>query len=160
MSYNDFESMHSAPSSSGGESENEIGVKETTPLPASVHQSGSEDKEGFTVVSRKQRVPPIFIDESLNTPKLMKELSETANRTIHYLSIEILHLKLTSSTKLRLTSRSHTPPLLFKTTHPPLNAQTQNNPPYCFVIDSSLLPTSPPYSTNPNAAENHVFKFN
>ncbi|GFS75293.1 hypothetical protein NPIL_641531 [Nephila pilipes] len=40
------------------------------------HQRGSEDKEGFTVVSRKQRVPPIFIDESLNTPELLKELSK------------------------------------------------------------------------------------
>ncbi|GFU22346.1 hypothetical protein NPIL_664871 [Nephila pilipes] len=52
--------MHSALSSSGGESENEVGAKEATPLPASVHsvdkhQRGSEDKTGFTVVSRKWR---------------------------------------------------------------------------------------------------------
>ncbi|GFT46586.1 hypothetical protein NPIL_488011 [Nephila pilipes] len=58
---NDSESLHSTPSSSGGESENEIGVKEATALPASVHsvdehQSGSEEKDGFTNVSRK----PIF----------------------------------------------------------------------------------------------------
>ncbi|GFT96365.1 hypothetical protein NPIL_66451 [Nephila pilipes] len=64
-----------------GKSENDIGVKEATPLPESVHsidkhQRRLADKEGFTVVSKKQRVPPIFIKESLNTPEFLKELSK------------------------------------------------------------------------------------
>ncbi|GFS78206.1 hypothetical protein NPIL_338971 [Nephila pilipes] len=83
-----------------------------------------------------------------------------ANRIIHYPPIEILHLKLTSSSKLRLTPRFLTPPLLRKTTHPPLHAQTQNNPPYCFLIDSSLFRTSPPHPTSlryPNAAVKSYF---
>ncbi|GFT64606.1 hypothetical protein NPIL_533771 [Nephila pilipes] len=81
VSDNDSETMHSLSSSSRSEIENEISVKEATPLPASEHsvdrhQSGLKGKDGFTVVSRKERVPPVFIDESLNTPKFLKELSE------------------------------------------------------------------------------------
>ncbi|GFS70867.1 hypothetical protein NPIL_100381 [Nephila pilipes] len=73
--------MHSIPSSSSGESENEINANDAPPLLASVqsddkHESGSEDNDGFTVVIKKKRVPPIFIDESINTPELLKELSE------------------------------------------------------------------------------------
>ncbi|GFS63497.1 hypothetical protein NPIL_686621 [Nephila pilipes] len=81
-------------------------------------------------------------------------------RTLHYPPIEILHLKPTSSSKLHLTSRSHTPPLLRKITHPPLHSQTQKTPPYYFVIDSSFLPTSHPHPTNlrlPNAAVKSCF---
>ncbi|GFS38735.1 hypothetical protein NPIL_609421 [Nephila pilipes] len=60
VSDNDSDYMYSTPSSSVGESGNEIGVKEATPPPVSVlsdykHKSGSEDEEGFTVISRKRR---------------------------------------------------------------------------------------------------------
>ncbi|GFU25085.1 hypothetical protein NPIL_393751 [Nephila pilipes] len=68
---------------SESDSENEIGLKEATHPPASAHvhlvdkhKSRSEDEDRFAVVSRKQRVLPIFIDESLNTPELLKKLNE------------------------------------------------------------------------------------
>ncbi|GFS49874.1 uncharacterized protein NPIL_448221 [Nephila pilipes] len=101
------------------------------------------------------------IEEKLRELLSIFELldAKAANRTIHYLSIEIFHLKLASSSKLRLTSRTHTPPLLRKTTHPPLQAQTQNNPPYYFIIDSSFFPTSFPHPTSVRPPKSHVFKF-
>ncbi|GFU45179.1 hypothetical protein NPIL_458361 [Nephila pilipes] len=73
--------MHSASSLSVGERENEISVKEVISLLHPVlsddkHKSDSENEEGFTVVSRKQRTPSIFIDESLNIPESLKELKE------------------------------------------------------------------------------------
>ncbi|GFS93357.1 hypothetical protein NPIL_344311 [Nephila pilipes] len=50
--------MSSTLSLSGGKNENEMGVKEDTSPPAYKHlfdkQRGSEDKEGITVVNRKE----------------------------------------------------------------------------------------------------------
>ncbi|GFT77482.1 hypothetical protein NPIL_19641 [Nephila pilipes] len=110
VSGNDSESMHPAPSSSGGERENEIGVKEATPLPTfgNKHQSGLEDEEGFTVVSRKQRIPPIFIDESLNTPDLLKELSETIGSKVleRFVNLKFFRKLLMSTELNRITSLS------------------------------------------------------
>ncbi|GFU12880.1 integrase catalytic domain-containing protein [Nephila pilipes] len=80
----DVESMHSASSSS--EEESEIETKTSTkPETAQTEENNDSDTEnnnGFTVVTRKKRVPPIIIDESMNTPELLKELSEkTGNKT-------------------------------------------------------------------------------
>ncbi|GFS97618.1 hypothetical protein NPIL_446071 [Nephila pilipes] len=79
----DVESMHSASSSS--EEESEIETKTSTkPETAQTEENNDSDTEnnnGFTVVTRKKRVPPIIIDESMNTPELLKELSEkTGNK--------------------------------------------------------------------------------
>ncbi|GFS68605.1 hypothetical protein NPIL_137981, partial [Nephila pilipes] len=79
----DVESMHSASSSS--EEESEIETKTSTKLETAQNEenndSDTEKNNGFTVVTRKKRVPPIIIDESMNTPELLKELSEkTGNK--------------------------------------------------------------------------------
>ncbi|GFS92084.1 hypothetical protein NPIL_147571 [Nephila pilipes] len=79
----DVESTHSASSSS--EEESEIETKTSTkPETAQTEENNDSDTEnnnGFTVVTRKKRVPPIIIDESMNTPELLKELSEkTGNK--------------------------------------------------------------------------------
>ncbi|GFS40974.1 hypothetical protein NPIL_353561 [Nephila pilipes] len=61
----DFESMHSASSSS--EEESEIETKTSTKLETAQteenNDSDTENNNGFTVVTRKKRVPPIIIDE-------------------------------------------------------------------------------------------------
>ncbi|GFT26646.1 hypothetical protein NPIL_529491 [Nephila pilipes] len=80
----DVESMHSASSSS--EEESEIETKTSTKLETAQteenNDSDTENNNGFPVVTRKKRVPPIIIDESMNTPELLKELSEkTGNKT-------------------------------------------------------------------------------
>ncbi|GFT74972.1 hypothetical protein NPIL_640581 [Nephila pilipes] len=61
VSDNESEAIHSAPSSSGGESENEINANDATPLPASV-QSLTNLKAGRKIMmvllsSVKRRVP-------------------------------------------------------------------------------------------------------
>ncbi|GFT12511.1 hypothetical protein NPIL_470291 [Nephila pilipes] len=81
----DVESMHSASSSS--EEESEIETKTSTkPETAQTEENNDSDTEnnnGFTVVTREKRVPPIIIDESMNTPELLKELSEkTGNKVL------------------------------------------------------------------------------
>ncbi|GFS70475.1 hypothetical protein NPIL_692481 [Nephila pilipes] len=68
--------MHSAPSSSEEEREIETNTS-TKPETAQTEENNDSDIEnnnGFTVVTRKKRVPPIIIDESMNTPELLKEL--------------------------------------------------------------------------------------
>ncbi|GFU22971.1 hypothetical protein NPIL_269961 [Nephila pilipes] len=81
----DVESMHSAPSSSEEESEIETNTS-TKPKTAQTEENNDSDTEnnnGITVVTRKKRVPPIIIDESMNTPELLKELSEkTGNKVL------------------------------------------------------------------------------
>ncbi|GFS35855.1 chromatin complexes subunit BAP18 [Nephila pilipes] len=75
--------MHSASSSSEEESEIEtkISTKPETAQTEENNDSDTENNNGFTVVTRKKRVPPIIIDESMNTPELLKELSEkTGNK--------------------------------------------------------------------------------
>ncbi|GFU29350.1 hypothetical protein NPIL_353241 [Nephila pilipes] len=72
--------MNSSPLSSDYESKNDTVVTQTNPLPASVQAeenqaSETEDNNGFTVISKKKRVPPIFVNESVKTPNLLKELS-------------------------------------------------------------------------------------
>ncbi|GFS66557.1 hypothetical protein NPIL_53271 [Nephila pilipes] len=76
----DVESMHSAPSIAEEESEIETNSTNTSTKPETAqteenNDSDPENNNGFTVVTRK-RVPPIVIDESMNTPELLKELSE------------------------------------------------------------------------------------
>ncbi|GFT94969.1 hypothetical protein NPIL_569681 [Nephila pilipes] len=81
----DVESMHSTPSSSEEESEIETNTS-TKPETAQTEENNdsvTENNNGFTVVTRKKRVPPIIIDESMNTPELLKELSEkTGNKVL------------------------------------------------------------------------------
>ncbi|GFT62443.1 hypothetical protein NPIL_554031 [Nephila pilipes] len=44
---------------------------------------GMEESDGFTVVTnKKKRVSPIFIDECLNTPDLLQEISEKTKSKI------------------------------------------------------------------------------
>ncbi|GFT74912.1 PRE_C2HC domain-containing protein [Nephila pilipes] len=70
--------MNSAPLS---ESEKETSEKVTPPLlPFSrrpMKAEGGGENNGFTVLTnKKKRVSPIFIDECLDTPDLLKEISE------------------------------------------------------------------------------------
>ncbi|GFS72625.1 hypothetical protein NPIL_353411 [Nephila pilipes] len=77
------ETMHSFPTSAE-EIVKDTVVNNTTPvtIPANLYKNPtsdteSDDNDGFTVVNRgKKRVPPIVIDECMNTPELLKELSE------------------------------------------------------------------------------------
>ncbi|GFU02837.1 hypothetical protein NPIL_35611 [Nephila pilipes] len=81
----DVESMHSASSSTEEESEIETNIS-TMPETAQTEENNDSDTEnnnGFTVVTRKKRAPPIVIDENMNTPELLKELSEkTGNKVL------------------------------------------------------------------------------
>ncbi|GFU54437.1 splicing factor ESS-2 homolog [Nephila pilipes] len=77
--------------SSSSEEESEIETKTSTkPETAQTEENNDSDTEnnnGFTVVTRKKRVPPIIIDESMNTPKLLKELSEKTGNKLNCKSI-------------------------------------------------------------------------
>ncbi|GFT76365.1 nucleic-acid-binding protein from transposon X-element [Nephila pilipes] len=76
--------MHFFPTSSGVESEIDTVANKTIPVttPANLDQNPTRDTESdyndrFNVVNRKKKkVPPIVIDESMNTTELLKELSE------------------------------------------------------------------------------------
>ncbi|GFT33148.1 hypothetical protein NPIL_640121 [Nephila pilipes] len=90
----DVESMHSAPSSSEEESEIETNTS-TKPETAQTEENNDSDTEnnnGFNVVTRKKRVPPIIIDESMNIPELLKEAKrknrQQGARKIHKREVE------------------------------------------------------------------------
>ncbi|GFS77783.1 hypothetical protein NPIL_425081 [Nephila pilipes] len=82
---NDSESLKSAPPSESEKETNEKVILPPTPVQSEAHESGGrgEENDGFTIVTnKKKRVPPIYIDECLNTPDLLKDISEKTKSKI------------------------------------------------------------------------------